>query len=76
MTHHHDRDQLLARLLGPAAPEVSCEACFDGLDRYVEIELAGGDPESAVPGLRAHLEGCSACREDHDSLLAYLRGAR
>jgi hypothetical protein len=76
MTHHRDHDQLLGRLLGPAAPEVSCEVCFDGLDRYVEVELAGGDPGSAVPGLGAHLAGCSACREDHDSLLAYLRRAR
>ena len=60
----------LSRLLGPAGPEVGCDACFDELDRYVEAELAGGDPEAAVPGLRAHLEGCHACREDYESLRA------
>ena len=60
----------LARLLGPAGPEIGCDACFDELDRYVEAELAGGDPEAAVPGLRAHLEGCPACREDYESLRA------
>jgi len=26
----------------------------------------------AVPGMRAHLEGCPACREDHDALAALL----
>jgi hypothetical protein len=65
-------DPLLARLLGPVGPEVSCERCFAELDRYVELELAGGDADAAVPGMRAHLVGCPACAEDHDSLFALL----
>jgi predicted anti-sigma-YlaC factor YlaD len=60
----------LDRLLGPAGADVGCEVCFDELDRYVELELAGADAEAAVPGMRAHLQGCPACREEHDSLLA------
>ena len=60
----------LRRLLGPAGPDVGCEVCFDELDRYVELELAGADAESVVPGMRAHLDGCPACAEEHDSLLA------
>lgn len=71
-----DDRQRLRGLLGPAGPEVTCEECFDLLDRYVELELAGADAEAAVPGMRAHLEGCPACREDHDSLLALVSGAR
>jgi hypothetical protein len=66
-------DELMQRLLGPAGPEVTCETCFEELDRYVELELAGADAERAVPGMRAHLEGCPACREEHDSLLDLLR---
>lgn len=66
-------DELVMALLGPAGPEVSCEECFEELDRYVELELAGADAEAAVPGMRAHLQGCPACREDHDSLMALLR---
>jgi hypothetical protein len=58
------------RILGPKGPEIGCDACFEMLDRYVEIELAGGDPEAAVPGMTAHLEGCPACREEHESLRA------
>ena len=57
-------------LLGPEGPEVTCEECFDRLDEYVELELAGVDPERRIPGMRAHFEGCPACREDHESLLA------
>jgi hypothetical protein len=63
---------LLARLLGPAEPELTCEQCFQELDRYVELELDGRDADATVPGMRPHLEGCPACREDHDSLAALL----
>ena len=55
-------------LLGPRGPEVSCEECFERLDEYVELELAGEDADGRVPGMSAHLEGCPACREDHESL--------
>jgi hypothetical protein len=73
--NHHDPSRtadLLARLLGPADPELTCEECFEELDRYVELELAGRDADATVPGMRPHLEGCPACREDHDSLAALL----
>ena len=65
-----DRDGAVRRLLGPAEQELSCDECFEHLDRYVELELAGTDADAHVPGLRAHLAGCPACREEHDSLLA------
>jgi predicted anti-sigma-YlaC factor YlaD len=58
----------LGRLLGPGEEEVGCDACFDDLDRYVELELAGEQADRIVPGLRAHLRGCPACREEYESL--------
>jgi hypothetical protein len=48
-------------LLGPARPELSCEECFEHLDRYVELELADRDADIAIPGMQAHLQGCPAC---------------
>ena len=66
-------NELLGRLLGPAEPEVGCDTCFEELDRFVDLEAAGQDADAAVPGLRAHLEGCPACREEHESLLALVR---
>ena len=59
---------MIDELFGPDGPEVSCEECFERLDEYVELELAGEDAEARVPGMRAHLDGCPACREDHESL--------
>ena len=69
-----DATRLLAGALGPAGPELTCEQCFEQLDRYAELEHAGADAEAAVPGMRAHLEGCPACREDYDSLRDFLAG--
>jgi anti-sigma factor RsiW len=63
-------DEPLSRLLGPVGPEIGCDECFEQLDRYVDLELAGQDADAAVPGLRAHLEGCPACREEYASLRA------
>ena len=60
----------LGALLGSDAPEVSCDECFALLDRYVELEVAGAPADDLVPGLRAHLSGCPACAEEHESLRA------
>jgi hypothetical protein len=62
----------LRRVLGPPGPELTCEECFEQLDRYVELAVAGRDADAAVPGMAAHLEGCPACAEDRDSLAALL----
>ena len=62
------RRELIARLLGPAGHEVTCEECFELLDEYVELELAGEDADARLPGMREHFGGCPACREDHESL--------
>jgi hypothetical protein len=71
MTRRED-DKLLRALLGPKGPELSCEECFDRLDSYVELELAGKDADAAIRGMKAHLEGCPACHEDHVSLRSFV----
>jgi hypothetical protein len=61
-------DELLGRVLGPGAPELTCEQCFQELDRYVELTVAGEPADEKVPGMRPHLKGCPACAEDFRSL--------
>ena len=72
----HREGERLARVLGPGEPELTCEQCFEELDRYVELELAGADVDGLIPGMRAHLEGCAACREEHASLRALAESER
>ena len=72
MNERAPSERLLGRLLGPSGPELSCDECFEQLDRYVELELAGVDADAAIPGMNAHFAGCPACSEDHESLHALL----
>ena len=74
MSTDRNAHELLRRLLGAPGPELTCEQCFDQIDRYVEIELEHGASRAGelVPGMRAHLDGCQACAEEHDSLRALL----
>ena len=64
------------RLLGPPGPEVGCDECFELLDEYVELDLAGADADASLPGMRAHFAGCPACREDYESLRELVRSER
>jgi hypothetical protein len=68
--------ELARRLLSPAGPELGCDECFEQLDRYVELELVGAEADDLIPGMRAHLEGCAACREEHASLRALVESER
>jgi hypothetical protein len=73
---HRDQERLLTRLLGPTGPELTCQQCFELVDVYVELELSGAGADDEVPGMKAHLEGCPACAEEHDSLQALLDSSR
>ena len=72
----HMSHDTVKRMLGPAKPELLCEECFERLDEYVELEVKGERADQLIPGMRAHLEGCPACREDHDSLRELVRRER
>ena len=61
-------------LLGPVGPEIGCDACFELLDEFVDLELEGADADSQVPGMRAHLQGCPACHEEYESLRELVTG--
>ena len=63
---------LVAALLGPAGHQIGCDECFERLDEYVELELRAADADARIPGMAAHLAGCPACREEHESLRALL----
>jgi hypothetical protein len=63
----HLTPEAAQRLTVDAEPWLSCDDCFHLVDQYVE-NLLRGDKDD-MPGLRAHLRGCSACRDEATSLL-------
>ena len=53
--------------------EIGCDECFEQLDRFVEMTLAGKNAAEAMPLVQDHLERCDDCREEFEALLAALR---
>ena len=47
---------LLTALTGPGEPEIGCDECFDALDVYVDLMIAGEPADERFPGMRAHLD--------------------
>ena len=66
-------DKKIQRILGPAEAEILCDECFEQLDRYVDLELQGRAADEQIPGMRPHLDGCPACREEYESLRALVQ---
>ena len=56
--------------------DVGCEQTLELVHVYVELMLAGEDPERSYPGITAHLRSCGPCVEDFDGLVAAARAAR
>jgi len=59
--------QAARRLTLDTEPYLSCDDCFDLVDRYVEALLS--DREHDTPAMRTHLAGCAACAEEARSLV-------
>ena len=59
--------QAARRLTLDTEPFLSCDDCFDLVDRYVEALLS--DPDHDMPAMRTHLAGCAACAEEARSLI-------
>jgi len=52
---------------------IGCDACWDQIDRFAEIELAGKDASQVLPLVEDHLERCGMCREEYEALLEALK---
>lgn len=48
--------------------EISCSECFDMVSHFVEVELSGADAAAKMPQLKQHLDQCSACHAEYETL--------
>jgi hypothetical protein len=65
--------RMVRNILTARPDEIGCDECFEQLDRFVEMELAGKNAAEAMPLVQDHLERCADCREEFEALLAALR---
>jgi len=68
--------QMVRAIASTRPDEVGCEACFAELDRFVELHLAGKDPEKALPLIKHHLDLCGDCRQEYEVLLEAIRATQ
>ena len=66
----------LDSFLGPEPIDSGCAETLRLLDVYVDLLVAGHDPEARFPGLAAHLRNCPPCHEDLRGLLAAVAADR
>ncbi len=64
----------MVRMVAATRPdEIGCDECFEQLDRFVELHLAGKNAAEALPLVQDHLARCGDCREEFEALLAALQ---
>ena len=74
MTLDLDRlKQTVREIITTRPDEIGCDECFEQLDRFVEMKLAGKNAAEAMPLVQDHLERCHDCHEEFEALLAALR---
>jgi hypothetical protein len=73
MLNPEDLGKLARALDMTREEELACDECFEELDRFVEMELAGLDAAAAMPLVQDHLDKCGDCREEYQALLNALR---
>ena len=65
--------QMVRAVAATRPDELDCGECFEQLDRFVEMTLAGKNAVEAMPLVEDHLRRCRDCREEFEALLAVLR---
>ena len=65
--------QMVHGIITTRPDEISCDECFEQLDRFVELELAGKNAAQAMPLVQDHLNRCRDCRQEFEALLTALR---
>jgi hypothetical protein len=71
-----DRDTLKEMVQGIASTlpdEIGCDECFEELDRFAEMKLAGKNAAEALPLVQDHLDRCNNCRKEFEALMSALR---
>jgi hypothetical protein len=64
---------MVRAVLNTRPDEIGCGECFEQVDRFADMVLAGKDAAEALPLVQDHLNRCDDCREEFEALLTALR---
>lgn len=60
---------LVESIFATRPEEYTCGECFEHVDQFAEMVLAGKNAAEAMPLVQDHLNRCGACREEFEALL-------
>jgi hypothetical protein len=64
----------LQQFLETDPSDIGCARAMEVLHVYVDLVLAGAQPDLHLPEVSAHLSACGPCNDDFEGLLAAVRG--
>ena len=70
---HLSIQEMVQRIAATRPLEIGCDECFEQLDHFVELDIAGKNVAEALPLVSEHLERCKDCREEFELLRAMLK---
>ncbi len=65
--------RIVRGIVNTRSDEIHCGGCFEQMDRFAEMVLAGKSAAQAMPLVHDHLQRCGNCREEFEALLEALR---
>lgn len=64
---------LVSHIFTTQPVELNCDECYEQVDCFAELVLAGKNAAEAMPLVQDHLDRCHECRDEFEALLAALR---
>lgn len=66
--------KMVQAIAATRSEEYDCDLCYEKLEKFVEMDLMGENPEESYPLVKNHLDACVGCGEEYRALLDALRG--
>jgi hypothetical protein len=64
--------QMARGIMTTRLDEIGCTECYEQMDQFVDLVLAGKSAADAMPLVQDHLDRCLDCQEEFRALLAAL----
>ncbi len=67
--------KMIRNVISTRLDEIGCDDCFEQLNHFAELVLAGQPAAALMPLVQDHLDRCMDCREEYETLLRALKAS-
>ena len=67
--------KMMHNVISTRPDEIGCDDCFEQLNHFAELVLAGQPAAVLMPLVQDHLDRCADCREEYEALLRALKAS-